>query len=140
MYNEAGLVPTDKQMKKMLKSQQAELNAVTMYLKLAEVVKDEEIKPILKEVAADEGRHASILHAYTKVKLVPEDKLANILVNTYRILGQKCSFRLIAIGEKIGAKSYVDLVEAFPELASMQGDELKHQGIFNTLAKKKRVR
>lgn len=130
-------MPTEKQLKKMLKSQQAELNGVLMYLKLADAVKVEEISVKMKEVAADEGRHAALLHSFTQMKLTPEDKMAKLIVRVYRLLGLKITLKLISIGEYLGARVYQDLVDAYPELTSMQDDETRHGEIFKEIAKMK---
>ncbi len=46
---------TDKEMKVLLKSQQGEMDAVPMYLALAEVVKDEKDARTFRQLAAEEG-------------------------------------------------------------------------------------
>ena len=62
----------DQYMDELLFAQQGELDAVLMYNKLAEKVKDAKDAATFKQLAAEEGRHASVFHAYTKKVLQPK--------------------------------------------------------------------
>ena len=57
---------TPKQYKELLRSQQGETNAVLMYKRLAQVVKTEREREAFLQLAREEGRHASVFHAYTE--------------------------------------------------------------------------
>ena len=61
-----------KQKKILLKSQQGELDAVPMYLRLSAIAKDEALKNIFKQLAAEEGNHAAIFYKLTGEKLKPK--------------------------------------------------------------------
>ena len=65
-------------MKALLKAQQGELDAVLMYKKLAEVVNEQDAV-VFRQLAAEEGRHASVFHNYTKTVLEPK-KAKSILI------------------------------------------------------------
>ena len=63
---------TQEQLKELLRSQQGELNAVLMYQRLAKVVKTDKEREAFLQLAKEEGRHASVFHAYTKQVLKPK--------------------------------------------------------------------
>ena len=70
----------DQYMDQLLFAQQGELDAVLMYNKLAEKGKDAKDAATFKQLAAEEGRHASVFHAYTKKTLQPKKAKAPIPV------------------------------------------------------------
>ena len=90
---------TQEQFKELLRSQQGELNAVLMYQRLAKVVKSDKEREAFLQLAKEEGRHASVFHAYTKEALKPKKTMAVIMPLLYRILGKKRLYKLIAKGE-----------------------------------------
>ena len=55
---------TQEQLKELMRSQQGELNAVLMYQRLAKVVKSDKERDTFLQLAKEEGRHASVFHAY----------------------------------------------------------------------------
>jgi rubrerythrin len=77
----------------LIRSQQGELNAVLMYQRLAKVVKTDKERETFLQLAKEEGRHASVFHAYTKEALKPKKTMAIIMPFLYRLLG-KIWFRL----------------------------------------------
>lgn len=117
---------TDKEMKILLKSQQGEVDAVPMYLALAEVVKDEKDVRTFRQLAAEEGHHAAVFKALTKQTLKPKKLKAVALPLLYRLLGRKRLYPLIAQGEYSAVKTYKPVVERFPETASVRDDEKRH--------------
>ena len=80
---------TQEQFKELIRSQQGELNAVLMYQKLAKVVKTDKEREAFLQLAKEEGRHASVFHAYTKEALKPKKTMAVIMPLLYRILGKE---------------------------------------------------
>ena len=84
------------QFKELLRSQQGELNAVLMYQRLAKVVKTEKERDAFLQLAKEEGRHASVFHAYTKQPLKPKKTMSVIMPFLYRLLGKKRLYKLIA--------------------------------------------
>ena len=62
---------TQEQLNELMRSQQGELNAVLMYQRLAKVVKSDKERDTFLQLAKEEGRHASVFHAYTKKVLKP---------------------------------------------------------------------
>lgn len=120
---------TEDQKKHLLKAQQGELDAVILYRKLAEVVKDEYYKEKFLKVSRDEGKHASILKNYTNEVLRPKSLKANLVVTIYMILGRKFTMNMLAKGEMDSIESYSKLVKDFPNIQEIMNDELLHAEI-----------
>ena len=117
---------TDKQMKALLYAQQGELDAVAMYNALAKKAKDPKDAATFKQLAAEEGRHASVFHAYTGQVLKPKMTKAIALPILYSLLGRKRLYPIIAKGEYDAVKKYEALVNDFEEVKSVQADEQRH--------------
>ena len=90
---------TQEQLKELMRSQQGELNAVLMYQRLAKVVKSDKERDTFLQLAKEEGRHASVFHAYTKKVLKPQKTMARIMPILYYLLGNKRLYKIIAKGE-----------------------------------------
>ena len=121
------------QFKELLRSQQGELNAVLMYQRLAKVVKTEKERDAFLQLVKEEGRHASVFHAYTKEALKPKTTMAVIMPLLYRILGKKRLYKLIAKGEYDAAVGYEHLIADFPDVESVKNDEKRHGDIVSGL-------
>lgn len=124
---------TPKQYKELLRSQQGETNAVLMYKRLAQVVKTEREREAFLQLAREEGRHASVFHAYTKQTLKPQKTMSVILPLLYRLLGKRWLYRLIAKGEYDAAVGYEHLIADFPEVESIKNDEKRHGDLVSAL-------
>ena len=124
---------TPKQYKELLRSQQGETNAVLMYKRLAQVVKTEREREAFLQLAREEGRHASVFHAYTKQSLRPQKTMSVVLPLLYRLLGKKRLYRMIAKGEYDAAVGYEHLIADFPEVESVRNDEKRHGDIVSAL-------
>ncbi len=124
---------TQKQHEELLRSQQGELNAVLMYQRLAEVVKTEKERNAFLQLAREEGRHASVFHAYTHEPLKPKKMMARIMPILYHLLGKKRLYKMIAKGEYDAAKGYEHLIAEFPEVQSVKEDEQRHGDIVTSL-------
>ena len=117
----------------LIHSQQGELNAVLMYQRLAKVVKTEKERDAFLQLAKEEGRHASVFHAYTKEVLKPKKTMAVIMPLLYRILGKKRLYKMIAKGEYDAAVGYEHLIADFPDVESVKNDEKRHGDIVSGL-------
>ena len=124
---------TPKQYKALLRSQQGETNAVLMYKRLAQVVKTEREREAFLQLAREEGRHASVFHAYTKQTLKPQKTMSVIMPLLYRLLGKTRLYRMIAKGEYDAAVGYEHLIADFPEVESVKNDEKRHGDIVSAL-------
>ena len=113
-------------MKVLLKSQQGELDAVLMYNELAKVVKDSRDSDTFKQLASEEGRHASVFKNLTNQTLKPKKTKAILIPLLYRLIGKKKLYPMIAQGEYDAEKNYAPVVAKFPEVQSVQSDEHRH--------------
>lgn len=112
--------------KVLLKFQQAELDAVLMYQRMAARVKAPEAAAGLKAIAEDEGRHAAVLFRLTRKSLKPKKALANLVVFAMSVIGEKALFPIIAKQEYAAVDRYAPFTAEFPELAEVRQDEAKH--------------
>lgn len=117
----------------LLRSQQGELDAVLMYQRLAKMAKTEKERNAFLQLAKEEGRHASVFHAYTKVVLKPKKTMARIIPILYYLMGRKRLYRMMANGEYKAAVSYEHLIAEFPEVESVKNDEHRHGDILSGL-------
>ena len=113
-------------MKKLLKSQQGELNGVETYRRMAYLVHNESDAKTFKALAADEGRHASVFKQYTGKVLTPKKTQALVVTFLYRLIGKRVLYPLIASGEYAAVPGYKKMMEDFPEVESVMKDEKRH--------------
>lgn len=118
-----------KQKKILIKSQQGELDAVPMYLRLSAIAKDEALKNIFKQLAAEEGNHAAIFYKLTGEKLKPKMLKATVLPILQKIIGWKLLLKIISKAEYSAYKTYEPVVEMFAEVDSVRNDEKRHGDI-----------
>ena len=119
----------------LLFAQQGELDAVLMYNKLAEKVKDARDAAAFKQLAAEEGRHASVFHAYTHKVLQPKKTKAVFVPLMYSLVGKKILYPIIAKEEYAAAEKYKELIGIFPEVESVMHDETRHGDVVSGLLK-----
>ena len=125
-----------KDMKVLLKSQQGELDAVLMYNALAEVAKIQKDKETFRQLAKEEGHHASVFHKLTQTELKPKHTKEILLTLLYRIFPRCILYPAIAQGEYAAVKTYAPVAEKFPEVESVRNDEKRHGDTVNGLLKK----
>lgn len=117
----------NKEQKEMLlKLQQGELDGLVMYQKLAELEELKDIKDQLLEMAADEGRHASLLKSYTEEVLEPSSKQAEEVIKLFNSIGKVKTFEMLSEGEFKGGPKYEELGKHFERLKDISKDEIKH--------------
>ncbi len=117
---------TAEERKVLLAAQQGELDAVKMYNALAKVVKDTKDAETFRQLAAEEGRHASVFKALTNEVLQPKSTKAVVIPLLYRIIGKKRLYPVIAKGEYDAVRKYEPVAAAFPEVESVKDDEQRH--------------
>ena len=119
----------------LLKSQQGELDAVLMYLRLAETVTDERDAKAFRALADEEWRHAQVFYAHTHAMLHPKKTKAILLPRLYRVIGKKRLYPIIAKGEYDAAAKYEHLIPDFPEVERIRDDETHHGNMVMALLK-----
>ena len=122
-------------MKVLLKAQQGELDAVLMYNALADVVKDEKDAAAFRQLASEEGHHASVFKNLTNQVLKPKKTLATVVLLLYKVIGKKKLYPIIAKGEYGAVDSYAPVAEKFYEVESVKNDEHRHGAIVTDLLK-----
>ncbi len=121
---DAGITPA--QMEVLIKAQQGEEDAVLMYQKLAEKVKDENDKKAFLRLADDEARHSSVFYKYTG-KVLKANPAKSIMVPLmYKTLGKEKVYPIIAKGEYDAADKYKNIIAEFPEVETVMNDETHH--------------
>ena len=117
---------TAEERKILLKSQQGELDAVKMYNALAKVVKDPREAATFRQLAAEEGRHASVFKAMTNEVLKPKSTKAIVIPLLYLVIGKKKLYPIIAKREYDAVKKYEPVAARFTEVESVKNDEQRH--------------
>lgn len=117
---------TAEERKVLLRSQQGELDAVKIYNALAKVVKDPRDAETFRQLAAEEGRHASVFKAMTDEVLKPKNTKAIVIPILYRVIGKKKLYPIIAGKEYDAARKYEPVASRFPEVESVKSDEQRH--------------
>jgi len=115
----------------LIKAQQGELDAVIVYRRLAKVVKNAKDKELFLRIAADEGKHASILKKYTGETLKASNFKALVVITLYKVLGLKFILKLLVKGELKASEGYSILVEEFPTIEEIIRDEALHATLMN---------
>ena len=105
-----------KDMNVLLTAQQGELDAVLMYNALAEVAKHQKDKDAFRQLAKEEGHHASVFHKLTQTELTPKHTKEILLPLLYRIFPRWILYPAIAQGEYAAVKNYAPVAEKFPKL------------------------
>lgn len=126
---------TSKQRKELLKAQQGELDAALMYKALADKAMLQKDKNAFRQLALEEGHHASVFHSYTAQPLKASRVKAVLLPFLYSLVGRKILYPVIAKFEYDAAKNYEHLIQDFPEVASVRDDETRHGDILTSLIK-----
>lgn len=117
----------------LIKAQQGELDAVIVYRKLAEAADDKNSKKTFLRIAADEGKHASILKKYTHETLQAKNFKAIVVSSLYKILGSQFTLQLLEKGELKAVEGYSQLVAEFPNLGEIIRDEALHANLLKKM-------
>ena len=88
--------------------------------------KNPEVSRILRGMAADEGRHASVFKKLSGVVLKLKKLLATAVPVLMNVIGKKNTFKIIAKSEYSAYDNYAPWTDVYPEIASVQADEKKH--------------
>lgn len=108
------------------RAQQGELDAVNMYLALSDTVKEERDASLFRQLASEEGRHASVFRSLSQKTLRPNNTKAVVLPLLYRIIGRRRLYPLIARGEYDAYDKYAPLIAENSEIISVRDDEKRH--------------
>lgn len=121
--------------RELLKAQQGELDGVEIYLKLAKTVHNLSDSKAFRELAADEGRHASVFRQYTEEVLTPQKGQAFVVAMLYHLLGKRVLYPIIAKSEYAAIPGYEEMMKEFPEVEGVKNDEKRHGDTVKELLK-----
>ena len=124
--------------KLILRAQKNEINEYYIYSKLANKIKEENNKKILKKIANDELKHYNIWKKYSKKEIKPNFFRVYWYIFLSSILGLSFGLKLMEKGEKLAKEVYKKIDGKFP-LASFIKDEHGHEKKLLDLIKEERV-
>ena len=124
--------------KLILRAQKNEITEYYIYSKLANKIKEENNKKILKKIANDELKHYNIWKKYSKKEIKPNFFRVYWYIFLSSILGLSFGLKLMEKGEKLAKEVYKKIDGKFP-LASFIKDEHGHEKKLLDLIKEERV-
>src|SRR3989338_1931347 len=124
--------------KLILRAQKNEITEYYIYSKLANKIKEENNKKILKKIANDELKHYNIWKKYSKKEIKPNFFRVYWYIFLSSILGLSLGLKLMEKGEKLAKEVYKKIDGKFP-LASFIKDEHGHEKKLLDLIKEERV-
>ncbi|MDN5341283.1 VIT1/CCC1 transporter family protein [Oceanotoga sp. DSM 15011] len=113
--------------KKILVYQKYELTEYLIYNKIANKIKDEKNKYVLKSIAEDEKKHYEFWKKYTEKDVKPNYFMVYFYYFISRLFGLIFGIKLMEKGEEQAQLTYEDIVDKIPEAISIIKDEDKHE-------------
>lgn len=107
--------------------QQEEINGYFTYSRLAEVVKDEHNRKVIKRISGEEQKHYDIWKKYTKVDVKPNKMKIRFFFWVSKLFGLTFGIRLMELGEEKVQGIYATLIDSIPEAKQVLADEEKHE-------------
>ena len=117
----------DELKKKILTFQKNEITEHFIYRKLAQSVKDEQNKKVLRDISDEEFRHYQILKTYTDQDVNPSRLMLWKYYLIARILGITFGIKLMEKGEESAQVSYDAISHQVPEAKNIERDENEHE-------------
>ena len=113
--------------KKLIDSQRDEITEYNVYLRLSEMVRDEENADILAEVAEDEKAHYDHWKSITNREVSRNRLKVWLYVMIARIFGITFGLRLMELGEEDAQETYSNLGESVPGADWIVEEEDEHE-------------
>jgi VIT1/CCC1 family predicted Fe2+/Mn2+ transporter len=123
----------------LLKAQRNELSEHYIYLWLAERIRNESNRKVLKRISKEELEHYNVLKRLTKTDTKPQKLRILKYKIICRILGMSFGLRLMERGEQMAGNIYNKLKEELPELADLFMDEQRHENDIIGLIREERI-
>jgi vacuolar iron transporter family protein len=108
-------------------AQKNEITEYEIYSRLAAGCKDAKNAEILKDIGAQEKKHAEFWASKTGVDVAPARMRANRVVFLARLLGLTFVLKQMEKNEGMASKSYTGLIETIPEAAQLSAEESAHE-------------
>lgn len=111
----------------LLELQRNELTESHIYSRLAEKIREEHNKKVLKRLSNEELSHYKRLKEFTEKDVKPNKMKIFIYLLIIRILGFTFGLKLMEKGEGLAQRRYSDLLADLPEVKEIIDDEKEHE-------------
>lgn len=117
---------SDSEKKALVKAQQRKMDDMALYTNLVLQVKSKTQKDLLRLIADEEGKHASILKTYTGEVLKPKAFRSVATLLLIKVLGLSRVAKMLSKDELKSAKSFEPFLEKFKKVKEIISDDKKH--------------
>src|SRR3990167_4507383 len=114
--------------KLILRAQKNEITEYYIYSKLANKIKEENNKKILKKIANDELKHYNIWKKYSKKEIKPNFFRVYWYIFLSSILGLSFGLKLMEKGEKLAKEVYKKIDGKFPLASFIKEERVEYAG------------
>ncbi len=123
----------------LINAQKNEISEYFLYHKIADGLKDEQNKQVLKDIAEDELRHYKFLKSVTKKDVKPDSFKIFLYFWITKIFGLTFGIKLLEKGEEAAVKAYEKLGEILPEAVDIKQEEDEHEHTLLNMIKEERL-
>uniref|UniRef100_A0A7C3E6X3 Rubrerythrin family protein n=1 Tax=Gracilinema caldarium TaxID=215591 RepID=A0A7C3E6X3_9SPIR len=113
--------------KRILAAQRNEITEYHVYIKLAELAKNEQNAQVLRNIGEAEKAHAEFWKSKTGVEVQPNWGKVWRTVTLARILGLTFVLKRMEKNEGTASRKYAEIESAFPEVKKISEDEAAHE-------------
>lgn len=117
---------SESEKKALLKAQQLKMDNMALYTNLVLQAKNKTQKDLLKLLADEEGKHASILKTYTGEVLKPKAFRSFSVLLLIKVLGLPRVSKMLSKAELKSAKSFENHLDRFKKVKEIISDDQKH--------------
>lgn len=118
----------DSQTKKVILSfQRNEITEYYIYRALARLVRDPQIKEVLRKISDEEMRHYQIWHNYTGRKVKPNSLKRWFYVIIAALFGVTFGIKLMEKGESNAQLAYNEIASVVPDATAIKKEEEEHE-------------
>lgn len=114
------------EVKALVKAQQRKMDDMALYTNLAQKVTSKSQKDMLKLMADEEGKHASILKTYTGEVLKPKAFRSISVLLFLSVLGLPRVAKMLSKEELKSSRRYEPYLEKFKKVKELISDDKKH--------------
>ncbi len=112
---------------KILTLQRNEITEYFIYIKFSEGIKDSHNKEIIKKLAEEEKEHYKKLKEITKRDIGENRFKVWLYLFILKIFGFTFGLKLMEKGERLAQRSYIGILNNFPEIKEIVSDEKEHE-------------
>jgi VIT1/CCC1 family predicted Fe2+/Mn2+ transporter len=104
-----------------------ELTEAAIYARLAELEKNADNKDIFNRISADETEHAHMIADIIGAEARPSAFKVSWTVFCARVFGMTFTLKSMERGENTAGRTYREVLETYPQLATIADDEDRHE-------------